>query len=68
MGKIVFSVKGMSCMGCVNTVRRVLMDRDGVATVNVDLPGGSVDVEYDPTRIQPDALRTAIVEAGYEVV
>jgi copper chaperone len=68
MGKIVFSVKGMSCMGCVNTVRRVLMDRDGVATVNVDLPGGSVDVEYDSTRIQPDALRTAIVEAGYEVV
>jgi copper chaperone len=68
MEKVVFKVQGMSCTGCVNTVRNVLMEKAGVVAVDVDLAGGSVAIDFDPQRIGHDVLKSAIVNAGYEVV
>ena len=61
------NIKGMTCMGCVNSVKRVLQAVSGVSKVDVTLDPGQARVEYDPVAANPAQLRTAIEDAGYEV-
>ncbi|MDM0046745.1 heavy-metal-associated domain-containing protein [Variovorax dokdonensis] len=57
-------VSGMSCNHCINAIKDALADLDPQAQVHVDLQGGLVVVDSE----QPlEALRNAIVEAGYAV-
>lgn len=67
METITFKVGGMSCMGCVNSVKRVLEPMTGVARVDVNLATGTATIDFEPTRVGADALRHAIVNAGYPV-
>lgn len=60
-------VEGMTCMGCVNSVKRLLSALDGVERVDVDLSQGLVQVSYDPSRTQPEAMQLAIEGGGYRV-
>lgn len=60
-------VEGMTCMGCVNSVKRLLSALDGVERVDVDLSQGLVEVSYDPARAQPEAMLHAIEGGGYRV-
>ncbi|MBS4097389.1 MAG: heavy-metal-associated domain-containing protein [Sulfuricella sp.] len=61
------TVTGMSCMGCVSSVKNVLEPLDGVAKVDITLEGGKVVIEFDSAKVQPDQLKAAINDAGYEV-
>ncbi len=67
MESLTLDVKGMTCGGCVNSVKRVLTSIDGVSLVEVNLDSGKVQVAYDPARAQPEQFKTAIRDAGYEV-
>lgn len=60
-------VNGMTCMGCVNSVRRVLQAVNGVDKVEVTLDPGQARVEYDPATANPAQLKAAVEDAGYEV-
>lgn len=68
MQQITFKVSGMSCMGCVNSVKNLLRALPGIGQVEVDLAQGWVDVAYDPAQTGPDQLRSAIETGGYQVV
>jgi copper chaperone CopZ len=57
------AVRGMTCMGCVNAVTRVLSRVGGTAAVRVDLEAGRADVHGSAA---PDDLVAAIRMAGYE--
>ena len=59
-------VKGMTCMGCVGSVKRVLQGMAGVSAVEVSLENGEAKGQYDPGVTQPAALKTAVSDAGYE--
>lgn len=67
MQDITLDVRGMSCGGCVNSVRQVLMELPGVEEVEVVLETGKVSVHYDPNRVDVAAIKAAIADAGYEV-
>ncbi len=58
-------VDGMTCGGCAASVKRALQALDAMADVNVDLPSKTVKVT---TSAQLDAVKTAVEEAGYDVV
>lgn len=62
-----FGVQGMTCGGCVASVRRVLEALPGVSKVDVTLQPGQATVAYDPTRVTAEALRDAVQNAGYDV-
>lgn len=64
----IISVKGMSCMGCVNKVKTGLENTAGVESVEVSLEQKQVTVQYDETKTQPERLKDAIKKAGYEVM
>lgn len=68
MNTITLNVSGMSCMGCVNSVKNLLGAVDGVQNVEIDLASGRVEIQYDATRGNVDAMRQAIEDGGYKVV
>lgn len=67
MDTVTLKITGMTCMGCVNSVKRVLQAVNGVDKVEVTLDPGQARVEYDPAAAGPAQLRAAIEDAGYEV-
>ena len=60
-------VSGMTCMGCVGSVKRVLGSLEGVNSAEVTLTPGQAVVSYEPGRISLQAIKTAISDAGYDV-
>lgn len=68
MNTLTLTVSGMSCMGCVNSVKNLVSALPGVAAVQVDLASGRVDVNHDPGLADAQAIRQAIEDGGYQVV
>ena len=60
------TVAGMTCEHCVRSVRSELTKLDGVDDVDVDLASGQVTMRTSGP-VEPDAVRAAVEEAGYEV-
>jgi copper chaperone len=59
-------VKGMTCMGCVASVKRVLSGVAGVSAVDVSLEKAEAVVQYDAARAGRDQLKAAVDGAGFE--
>jgi len=66
METTVIAIKGMTCMGCVSSVKRVLGAVPGVGSAEVSLEKAQAEVTYDPGKTGPDALKAAITDAGYD--
>lgn len=62
-----YTVSGMTCGHCVSSVSAEVGKISGVTSVDVDLPTGTVKVASD-TPLDPEAVRAAVEEAGYELV
>ncbi|HEX2117676.1 MAG TPA: copper ion binding protein [Acidimicrobiales bacterium] len=60
------TVDGMTCGHCVAAVQSEVGKLDGVTDVAVDLASGQVTVTAERSP-DPDALREAVEEAGYEI-
>ncbi|GBG13214.1 ATPase [Novimethylophilus kurashikiensis] len=65
MDKVTLDIDGMACGGCVATVQKVLSQIEGVAWADVELGSASAEITYDPSKVQPPALISALAEAGY---
>jgi Cu+-exporting ATPase len=61
-------VTGMTCASCSNRVARALRKVPGVAEAEVNLATEQAAVSYDPSATTPEALRSAVEQAGYGVV
>lgn len=68
METISLNVQGMTCQGCVASVTRVLKAVPGVSEAVVTLQPGAAQVTFDPEKTGAAALRSAIEDAGYDVV
>ena len=58
----VFSVEGMTCGHCVNSVTQAVQSQDPAANVKVDLAAKEVGVE---SRLSAEQIISAITEEGY---
>ena len=64
--KAVFDVQGMSCSGCIYTIKSGLADISGISDVLVDVDSGRVEVFYDRTRVKDlEKIAAAITAVGY---
>ncbi|MDR1785373.1 MAG: copper ion binding protein [Spirochaetaceae bacterium] len=68
MAKTVLNVRGMSCEHCVRAVKTALTALPGVEGASVDLKTGKVEVTHDGAKSPEASLKSAIEDAGYEVV
>ncbi len=66
METVTFKVSGMTCGGCVNSVRKVVAALSGVGSVDVSLEQAQATVSYDPARATPADLKNAVRDAGFE--
>lgn len=65
--KSTFTVKGMTCQGCVNTVKNVIEKIDGVNKSDVNLETGEATVVYDPSKTNPKSIEGKFKELPYKV-
>lgn len=68
MDQTQFKVAGMTCQGCVRSVRNVLETLPGVSVVDVSLEDGQVNVEYDGSKTGPKQFKEVVEGAGYGVM
>jgi copper chaperone len=61
-----YAVKGMTCEHCVLSVTEEVSEVVGVEQVDVDLVSGRLGVRG--AGVSDDAVRSAVADAGYEVV
>lgn len=59
----IFSVKGVKCGGCANTIQQNLSNLPGVVRVEVNFPGGPVTVHGED--MQREAIAKKLAEIGY---
>lgn len=62
-----FNVQGMTCGHCKMSVEGALKKLDGVSVAEVNLDAGKVDVTFDESKVNVDAMKEAIEEQGYDV-
>jgi len=67
MERIVLTVTGMTCQGCVQSVERAVSKLDGVIVARASLDPGEVMVRFDDGRTSSPALADAVREAGFGV-
>ena len=64
MSTTTVTVMGMSCAGCVSSLREEIGDIPGVNTVDVDLSSGTVIINSEGP-VETVAIKNAVEEAGY---
>jgi copper chaperone CopZ len=62
--QISIRIAGMSCAGCVTSVRNALARLPGVQVSQVEV--GRATIDYDPGLSSPESIESAIVKAGFE--
>jgi copper chaperone CopZ len=65
MAEKTYTVTGMSCGHCAASITVEVVQVSGVSDVDVDVPAGLVTVRGETA--DDEAVRAAIVEAGYQV-
>jgi copper chaperone len=61
-------VEGMSCGHCQMRVKKAVEAVEGVQKADVNLQTKQVTVDYDAEKANPEKVKAAIKEAGYEPV
>lgn len=64
------TVTGMTCEGCASTVRTALVNTPGIASADIDVATGHVQIHPDGTVTTADlefAIDEAVDGAGYAV-
>lgn len=61
-----FTIGGMTCAACVNSVEGILRNLPGVKRAVVALATSSGEVEYDSSAISKDDIVNAIEDSGFD--
>ena len=59
-----FTITGMSCGGCVNSLTRVLKTVPGIEALKIEV--GKAELRLDE-RVTSQTVRDAVARAGFEV-
>jgi len=66
LSKIILSVKGMSCSGCISTIKSSLADFSGIRDIVVDIRSSRAEVYFDAGTLKDvSKISEAITAAGY---
>jgi Cu+-exporting ATPase len=66
--KKTFSVVGMTCASCAQTIEKALAKVPGVTTASVNFASNQATIEYDQTKVDDTALTAAVKATGYTLV
>jgi len=66
--KVIYPVSGLSCAGCAAGIQKFLMEQPGVVAADVNFATRSASIEFEPTETEPENLRRAVRDFGYELL
>ena len=61
-----FTISGMSCGGCVNSLTRVLKTVPGIEPLKIEV--GRAALRIDTDKVNDDVVKSAVSRAGFELV
>jgi len=67
MATTTLSVPDISCEHCERTITQALSPLEGVSGVKVDIPGKTVNVEYDDQKVDVERFKNILQEEDYPV-
>ena len=67
LGRISLIVPGMGSDHCAGLVSASIRRLDGIGSIETRIAGHRVEVIYDPAATGPEAIRSAVEHAGYDV-
>lgn len=67
MQTVTLGISGMTCGGCVRSVKNVLEGIQGVSSAEVSLEKAQATVTYDPAQADVNRMKEAVTDAGYQV-
>lgn len=62
----VLYIEGMTCMSCVRTIQGNISVKEGIKFIQVSLDKKLGYVKYEPSRTDPETIRAAIEDMGFE--
>lgn len=65
MANVTLNIEGMHCGGCATGIQMITSGMDGVTSSFVDLDAKKGTIEYDESKVKPEAMIAAIKELGY---
>ncbi len=66
--QVTLGIKGMVCASCAGIIEDVLTAMEGVLSASVNLATEKAMVRFNPEMVTLEAIKAAIVNAGYEVL
>jgi copper chaperone CopZ len=63
--KTKLAIQGVTCGGCVATVKLQLKKTEGVTTYEVSLEKAEAEVTYDPARTDPKKIAESVSKTGF---
>lgn len=63
-----FPVTGLSCASCAISAETILQSQKGVINAAVNFANNTASVEYIPSEIQPEDLKSAVQTVGYDLI
>ncbi|MDE5875114.1 MAG: heavy metal translocating P-type ATPase, partial [Muribaculaceae bacterium] len=66
--KTIYPVAGMGCAACAARIEKTLSSAPGVEEAAVNFANSTVSVSFDQGLTSPEALRKAVVDAGYDLI
>ena len=63
----VFTVPGMMCNNCKETVEGATLGLEGVLSSEVDLPNKTATISFDPVKVSVETITIAIERTGFDV-
>jgi len=59
-------IEGMTCEHCQMNVTKAISSVSGISSVEVNLKDGQATVDFDEGKTNTDAIKEAVVDAGYK--
>lgn len=63
-----FPVTGMSCASCAASTESMVKAQPGVVNASVNFANSSLQVEYVPTIVTPEQLKSSVASIGYDLM
>ena len=63
--KTTLAIEGMTCGGCVASVKIQLKRTEGVSAYEVSLEQAEAVVTYDPAKTEPKAIAESVSKTGF---
>ncbi|MFD2162002.1 heavy metal translocating P-type ATPase [Paradesertivirga mongoliensis] len=63
-----FPVTGLSCASCAISAETILQSHKGVVNAAVNFANNTALVEYQPSVVKPEELKSAVQSVGYDLI